>query len=89
MALTNVEKAKVVETYQHKKGDTGSVEVQVALLTHNIKQITEHFKVHKKDLHSRRGLLTMVNKRRRLLKYLKRSNLERFIKLVESLQIRH
>ena len=87
--LSSEAKAQVVEKYQLAAGDTGSPEVQVALLTARIKELTEHLKMHKKDLHSRRGLVMMVAKRRKLLHYLKRVSLERFLKLVKSLGIRH
>ena len=72
MAVTVQEKAKVIADHQRMKGDTGSPEVQVALLTERINSLTDHFKMHKKDNHSRRGLMLMVGQRRRLLDYLKR-----------------
>ena len=77
MAVTTADKAQVVAEYQRAKGDTGSPEVQVALLTARINGLTEHFKAHVKDHHSRRGLLRMVTRRRKLLDYLKRSNVGR------------
>ena len=89
MTFSREEKAKVVKEYQTAEGDTGSPEVQVALLTANIKHLTEHFKIHKKDHHSRRGLLRMVSQRKKLLTYLKRTSLERFRALVKSLGLRH
>lgn len=89
MALTNVEKKQVVTDYQTAGNDTGSPEVQVALLTANIKQLTGHFETHKKDLHSRRGLQHMINRRRKLLDYLKRKNLARYKTLIERLGLRY
>ncbi len=88
MSLSTVEKAEVVGKYQQKQGDTGSPEVQVALLTTRIVQLTEHFKEHIHDHHSRRGLLQMVNQRRKLLDYLKRKNQERYKDLISSLGLR-
>jgi small subunit ribosomal protein S15 len=75
-------------TYRVHKTDTGSPEVQIALLTHRIQQLTEHFKVFKKDHHSRRGLLMLVARRRRLLDYLKSRSPERYVKIIQSLGIR-
>lgn len=89
MALNAAEKTEVVDQFKRADKDTGSVEVQVALLTKNIKKLTLHFKEHKKDVHSRRGLLAMVNKRRKLLSYIKRVDLQRYLKLVKALEIRH
>ena len=88
MALSTVEKAEVVEKYQRKQEDTGSPEVQVALLTTRIVQLTEHFKTHSHDHHSRRGLLRMVNQRRKLLDYLKGKSKERYAELISSLGLR-
>ena len=88
MSLSTVEKADVVGKYQQKQGDTGSPEVQVALLTTRIVQLTEHFKEHIHDYHSRRGLLQMVNQRRKLLDYLKRKNQQRYKDLIASLGLR-
>lgn len=88
MALSTVEKAEVVGKFQQKQGDTGSPEVQVALLTTRIVQLTEHFKEHNHDHHSRRGLLKMVNQRRKLLDYLKRKSAERYKDLIASLGLR-
>lgn len=88
MALTAEQKAKVVDQYKLKEGDTGSPEVQVALLTENINQLQDHFKEHKQDHHSRRGLIRMVNQRRKLLDYLKRKNLDRYTKLIGDLGLR-
>ena len=88
MSLSTVEKAEVVGKYQQKQGDTGSPEVQVALLTTRIVQLTEHFKEHAHDHHSRRGLLKMVNQRRKLLDYLKGKNQQRYKDLIASLGLR-
>ncbi len=88
MGLSTVEKGDVVAKYQQKEGDTGSPEVQVALLTTRIVQLTEHFKEHSHDHHSRRGLLRMVNQRRKLLDYLKGKNVERYKALISSLGLR-
>jgi small subunit ribosomal protein S15 len=88
MALTKEDKAQVVLEYGKNEKNTGSIETQVALLTKRIVELTEHFKIHKKDTNSRRGLLKMVGQRRKLLKYLQRTNLEGYRALVEKLQIR-
>jgi small subunit ribosomal protein S15 len=88
MALQPERKAEIVTRYQTHDQDTGSPEVQIALLTERITYLTEHFKTHIKDHHSRRGLLRMVSKRRRLLNYLKRSSLERYRKVVGALNLR-
>jgi small subunit ribosomal protein S15 len=88
MAVTTAEKAKIVETHQRKPGDTGSPEVQIALLTSRINGLTEHFKAHVKDHHSRRGLLKMVSQRRKMLDYLKRTDTENYRKLIEQLGLR-
>ena len=81
-------KAQVIEDYRTHDSDTGSPEVQVALLTQRIIQLTEHFKTHAKDHHSRRGLLQLVGRRRRLLDYLKRQDFERYRTTIERLSIR-
>ena len=88
MAMSPQEKADVVKDYQLAEGDTGSPEVQVALLTININKLQGHFGEHKKDHHSRRGLIRMVNQRRKLLDYLKRKNSDRYSKLIERLGLR-
>ena len=88
MSITTAEKAKIVGDYQQAKGDTGSPEVQVALLSNRISMLTEHFKVNNKDNHSRRGLLAMVSQRRKLLDYLKRENADRYRALIERLGLR-
>lgn len=88
MSLNSAEKAEIVAQYQRKANDTGSAEVQVSLITGRIKYLTEHFKANKKDFHSRRGLQSLVNKRRKLLKYLKRSDSGRYQTLIQSLGLR-
>ena len=88
MALSAVEKAEVVKEYQTAEGDTGSPEVQVALLTANINKLQGHFGDHKQDHHSRRGLTRMVNQRRKLLDYLKSKNVERYSNLIKRLGLR-
>tara|TARA_B100001173_G_C15659565_1_gene408852 strand:- start:267 stop:536 length:270 start_codon:yes stop_codon:yes gene_type:complete len=88
MTSTAVEKAKVISDFQIAKNDTGSPEVQVALITDRITYLTEHFKSNAKDNHSRRGLLALVSQRRKLLDYLKRKNLDRYQDLIKRLGIR-
>ena len=88
MALATARKAEIVEKFKTHEGDTGSPEVQVALLTERINGLTEHFKSHKKDHHSRRGLLLLVSKRKRLLSYLKGRNVERYRALIKELGLR-
>ena len=88
MALQVPQKAQVVKQYQRSGKDTGSPEVQVALLTERIHYLTEHFKTHKKDHHSRRGLLKLVGRRRRLLNYLQRHDLEGYRALIKELGLR-
>ncbi|UCE30465.1 MAG: 30S ribosomal protein S15 [Burkholderiales bacterium] len=88
MAVADIDKAKIVADYQRAKDDTGSPEVQVALLTARIKELTEHFRTHAKDHHSRRGLLKMVSRRRKLLDYLKGKNPDGYRSLIESLGLR-
>ncbi len=88
MPLSVNDKATIIEKYGRSASDTGSPEVQVALLTQRITELTEHFKAHKKDLHSRRGLLKMINLRRKLLDYLKRKNAAAYQQLIESLGLR-
>jgi small subunit ribosomal protein S15 len=87
MALTKDEKVKVVKKFAREKGDTGSPEVQVALLTAQIEKLAKHLKDHKKDVHSRRGLLSMVAKRRRLLNYLKNRDEKRYEELTKKLEL--
>ncbi|MBI4357451.1 MAG: 30S ribosomal protein S15 [Gammaproteobacteria bacterium] len=88
MTLKKEKKDKVVQEYRKGERDTGSSEVQVALLSARIKELTEHFSVHKKDVHSRQGLLRLVNRRRKLLDYLKSKNTERYKTLVSRLELR-
>jgi small subunit ribosomal protein S15 len=88
MSVTTESRAATVSQYQRAKGDTGSSEVQIALLTERINSLTDHFKSHVKDFHSRRGLLKMVSQRRSLLDYLKRSNVEGYRSLIERLGLR-
>jgi small subunit ribosomal protein S15 len=83
------DKNEVIRKYQLHENDRGSAPVQVALLTQRINELTDHFRAHKKDHHSRRGLLMMVGKRRRLLDYLKRTDLERYRSLIDDLGLRH
>jgi small subunit ribosomal protein S15 len=87
MSLTKDQKEEVVEKFSLHEGDTGSPEVQIALLTKQIEELSEHLKKHKKDNHSRRGLLNMVGKRRRLIQYLKDSEPERHKELAKKLKI--
>ncbi len=88
MALSKDRKTEVIGTYAVHTGDTGSPEVQVALLSERINYLTEHFKTHAKDHHSRRGLLKLVGQRRRLLDYVKRKDTERYAELIRRLGIR-
>lgn len=87
MALSTEEKQKLIEKFALKDGDTGSPEVQIAILTHQIEKLSEHLKDHKKDNHSRRGLLQMVGKRRRLIEYLKSTDESRYNDLAKKLSI--
>jgi small subunit ribosomal protein S15 len=88
MVLTAERKGEIIQKFRVHDSDTGSPEVQVALLTERINYLTEHFKVHKKDFHSRRGLLKLVGQRRRLLDYLKRKDVERYRRLIAELGLR-
>ena len=88
MALDQDTKTKIIDEYKAKDGDTGSPEVQVAMLTKRIADLTEHLKVHKHDHHSRRGLLLLVGRRRRLLKYLQSKDIERYRALIQKLGLR-
>jgi len=88
MTLSSEEKQSIIQEFRAHDKDTGSAEVQIALLTKRIEELTEHLKVHKKDHHSRRGLLKMVGKRRRLLNYLKEKDVERYRQLIERLGLR-
>jgi small subunit ribosomal protein S15 len=86
--LTTTTKAEIVAKFQQGQSDTGSSQVQIALLSANIKSLTEHLKVHKKDLHSMRGLVRMVNRRRKLLNYLKRTKPAQYQEIIKELAIR-
>ncbi|HBE47043.1 MAG: 30S ribosomal protein S15 [Spirochaetota bacterium] len=88
MALSKEDKAQVVLEYGKDPKNTGAIETQIALISSRISYLTEHFKTHKKDTNSRRGLLKLVGQRRKLLKYLQRTNLESYREIVEKLQIR-
>ena len=88
MVLLAEAKKEIIDRFKLSENDTGSSEVQIALLSSRIKYLTEHFKVHKKDHHSRRGLLKLVGQRRRLLKYLKNKDVERYRKIIKELGIR-
>lgn len=81
-------KSEIIKTYARKEGDTGSIEVQIALLTERINELTEHLKTHKKDEHSRRGLLIIVGKRKRLLRYFEKQNINGYRELIAKLGIR-
>jgi len=86
--MTKERKQEIIETYKRDANDTGSPEVQIALLTERIKELTEHFKVHPKDNHSRRGLLKMVGKRRNLLNYLAKKDINRYRDITAKLSLR-
>jgi small subunit ribosomal protein S15 len=88
MSVTTTDKAQLVKEYQRANGDTGSPEVQIALLTARITDLTEHFKTHVKDHHSRRGLLRMVSRRRKLLDYLKKNNAKQYKAVIDRLGLR-
>ena len=88
MSITAARKTELISEYATKTNDTGSPEVQVAILTERINNLTEHFRSHKKDLHSRQGLLKMVSRRRRLLDYLKRNDQERYTTVIQRLGLR-
>ena len=88
MSITREEKQKLVGRFQRDHKDTGSPEVQAAILTKRIKNLTGHFKAHKKDHHSRRGLLGMVSRRRKLLDYLKRTDFQKYLKTIQELELR-
>ena len=89
MSVANIDKAKIVADFQRAKSDTGSPEVQVALLTARINELRSHFEAHTKDHHSRRGLLKMVSRRRKLLDYLKSTSPDSYKKLIERLGLRN
>lgn len=88
MPLSSEEKKTIVKEYGKTEKDTGSAEVQIALLTNRIRELTEHFNIHKKDHNSRRGLMKLVGQRRKLLKYLQRNNLERYREILKKLELR-
>ncbi len=88
MALNSEKKEKIIKKYALHEGDTGSPEVQIALMTNRINHLNEHLKTHKKDFHSRRGLLKMVGKRRNLLNYLKKKDIAKYRQLIEKLGLR-
>ncbi|KTD19707.1 30S ribosomal protein S15 [Legionella londiniensis] len=88
MSLTSAQKEDIINEFKRANADTGSPEVQVSLITNRINYLTTHFKTHKKDFHSRRGLQALVNKRRKLLKYLKRKDQDRYSSLIKKLGLR-
>jgi len=88
MPISKEEKQKYVEQFGKENGDIGSPEVQIAILTHRIRELTDHVKKHKKDHHTRRGLVQLVSKRKKMLKYLMRSNPNSYVKLIKELSIR-
>jgi small subunit ribosomal protein S15 len=88
MAMTTAQRAQILTEHQQRKGDTGSSEVQIALLTARINELTDHFKTHVKDHHSRRGLLKMVSQRRKLLDYLRRTEADRYRQIIDRLGLR-
>lgn len=88
MSLAKEKKTEIINAFQKQKADTGSPDVQVALLTEKINSLSEHLKVHKKDFHSRRGLLQMVGKRRKILAYIKKKNEDNYNSLIKKLNIR-
>ncbi len=88
MSITPERKQELIKEYATKTGDTGSADVQVAVLTERIRNLTEHMQTHKKDFHSRRGLLMMVGQRRRLLDYVKRKDVKRYESLIKRLELR-
>ncbi len=88
MSVITLQTAKIINQYKRSENDTGSPEVQISLMTTRIKYLTEHFKIHRKDFHSRRGLQTLVNRRRKLLQYLKGRSLTRYNVLISNLGLR-
>ncbi|WP_035257040.1 30S ribosomal protein S15 [Desulfatirhabdium butyrativorans] len=88
MVFSSADKKKIIDQYKQHESDTGSPEVQVGLLTHRIGYLTEHLKIHKKDHHSRRGLLMLVGQRRRLLNYVKSKDIQRYRTIIEALGLR-
>lgn len=88
MALLKQEKEQIIKHFKTSELDTGSSEIQIAILTQRIRQLTEHFKKNKKDVHGRRGLINLVNRRRKLLDYLKRTKTQKYTDLIKELEIR-
>ncbi len=88
MVMTKERKQELIQTFAAEQGDTGSPEVQVAILSERIRDLTEHLRTHKKDNHSRRGLIQMVNRRTKLLNYLRKKDVERYRSIVQRLQLR-
>jgi small subunit ribosomal protein S15 len=88
LSISHEEKQKLISRFQRGHKDTGSPEVQISILTTRIQHLTEHFKTHKKDHHSRRGLLGLVSRRRQLLQYLKRRNYQKYSKIIQELKLR-
>lgn len=88
MSISTEDKQKLIGKFQQDKNDTGSSKVQVALLTHRIKYLTDHFKTHKKDHHSRRGLLSLVSKRRKLLTYIRKKDYQNYLDIIKDLELR-
>ncbi len=89
MSIVKGKKQEIIGEYKHHDTDTGSPEIQIALLTERINNLTDHFKKHMKDHHSRRGLLMLVNKRKKLLKYLQTCNKEKYLEVIQKLGLRH
>ena len=88
MPISKEEKQKYVDQFGNGNGDTGAPEVQIAILTHRIRELTDHVKIHKKDHHTRRGLVQLVSKRKKMLKYLIRANADSYVNLIKELSIR-
>ena len=88
MPISKKEKQEIVKKFGNNEGDTGSPEVQIAILTHRIRELTDHVKVHKKDNHTRRGLVKLVSKRKKLLKYLIRKKVDSYVNIIKELDIR-
>ncbi|MCM8763040.1 MAG: 30S ribosomal protein S15 [Candidatus Omnitrophica bacterium] len=88
MVLEGTKKKKIIDEFKIHSRDTGSADVQIALLTERINQLTEHFKQHKKDFHSRRGLLTLVGRRKRLIEYLKKKDIKKYEEIIKKLKLR-
>ena len=88
MPISNEEKQQIIKKFGNNEDDTGSPEVQIAILTHRIRELTDHVKVHKKDHHTRRGLVQLVSKRKKLLKYLIRKKVDSYVNIIKELDIR-